>query len=102
MFAGATSLQAQITLCETGTSYIEVVDYPRAVPGMPAGNPVPGIGVATGVTDLLSAFLVSPKSAHHGPHHFAAGFAVQLPTASDDTIGSGKWSIGPAFEYEYH
>ena len=83
-------------------SYLEVVDYPRAVPGMPAGNPIPELGTATGITDLLSAFLVSPKSKHHGPHHWAAGLAVQLPTATDPTIGSEKWSIGPAVEYEYH
>lgn len=83
-------------------SYLEVVDYPRAVPGMPAGNPIPDAGSATGITDLLSAFLVSPKGKHHGPHHWAAGLAVQLPTASDPTIGSEKWSIGPAVEYEYH
>ena len=83
-------------------SYIEVVDYPRAVPGMPAGNPNPDVGEATGATDLLSAFLVSPKRKHHGPHHWAAGFAVQLPTASDPTIGSEKWCVGPAAEYEYH
>ena len=83
-------------------SYIEVVDYPRAVPGMPAGNAIPEIDSATGVTDLLSAFLVSPKRKHHGPHHWAAGLAVQLPTASDPTIGTEKWSLGPAVEYEYH
>lgn len=82
--------------------YTEVVDYPRAVPGMPAGNEFPGLGEATGVTDVLSALLISPKRKHHGPHHFAAGVAVQLPTATDDTIGSGKWSAGPAVEYEYH
>ena len=26
---------------------------------------------------------------------------MQLPTASDSTIGSGKWCVGPAVEYEY-
>ena len=82
-------------------TYIELADYARAVPGRPYGNPVPGLGAATGVTDLLTALLVSPKKAHHGPHHFALGFAAQLPTASDSTLGSGKWAAGPAVEYEY-
>jgi hypothetical protein len=26
---------------------------------------------------------------------------MQFPTASDDTLGSGKWSIGPSVDYEY-
>lgn len=86
----------------TNISYIELVDYPRAVPGRPQGNPEGEFGAATGVTDLLSAFLFSKKGPHHGPHHFAYGLATQLPTGSDDTISSGKWSLGPAIEYEYH
>ncbi len=85
-------------------SYLELADYPVAVPGQPVGNGYPGIGAATGITDLLTAFLFSPKKpAWRGdsPHHFAAGFAAQFPTASDKTLGSGKWSAGPAVEYEY-
>jgi hypothetical protein len=85
----------------TNISYIELAEYPRAVPGKPYGNPNPEPGAATGITDFLSAVLASPKKAHHGPHHFAAGFAVQLPTASDGTLGAGKWCVGPAIEYEY-
>lgn len=83
-------------------SYFEVADYPQAVPGQPAGNPLPQPGAATGIGDFLSAVLFSKKSPHHGPHHFAYGISFQLPTASDDTLGSGKWSVGPAIEYEYH
>ena len=86
----------------TNISYLEFADYPRAVPGKPYGNPVPELGAATGITDLLTAFLVSKKKVHHSPHHFSYGFAAQFPTASDDTLGSGKWSLGPAIEYEYH
>ena len=82
-------------------SYFELADYPVAVPGMPVGNVTPGPGAATGVNDLLTAFLFSKKRKHHGPHHFALGVAAQFPTASDSTLGSGKWSIGPAVEYEY-
>ena len=83
-------------------TYWEFADYPQGVPGMPVGNPDPGVESATGITDLLTAFLFSKKQAHHGPHHFSYGVSFQLPTASDKTLGSGKWALGPAVEYEYH
>jgi len=86
----------------TNISYFEVADYPVAVPGRPIGNEFPQPGSATGINDLLTAFLFSRKGVHHGPHHFSAGFAAQLPTATDGTLGSGRWSLGPALEYEYH
>ena len=82
-------------------SYFEVNQYPRAIPGQPPGNTAGGLEAADGVNDLLSAFWISKKSPHHGKHHFAPGFAMQFPTASDATLGSGKWSIGPSFDYEY-
>ena len=82
-------------------SYFEVARYARGVPGQPPGNPNPGIEPADGITDLLTAFWFSKKGAHHGKHHFSLGFAAQFPTASDKTLGSGKWSLGPSFDYEY-
>ncbi len=85
----------------TNISYLELADYPVAVPGYPPGNPEPGTGADTGINDLLSAFLFSRKGVHHGPHHFSFGFATQLPTGSGDTLSSGKYSVGPAIDYEY-
>lgn len=85
----------------TNISYIEIAAYDEAIPGMPIGNPEGVAGSATGITDLLTAFLISKKGVHHDHHHFSFGFATQIPTASDSTLGSGKWSLGPAFEYEY-
>ena len=82
-------------------SYFEVASYPRAVPGQPVGNPRPGIEPADGINDLLTAFWFSKKGPHHGKHHFAPGVAAQLPTGTADSLGSGKWSIGPSFDYEY-
>jgi hypothetical protein len=86
-------------------SYIEVADYPVQIPGLPPGNPVPdpeGTAFAdTGINDLLTAFLFSKKGGHHGPHHFGYGFSAQLPTGSGKTLSSGKYSLGPAIEYEY-
>jgi hypothetical protein len=85
----------------TNIAYVELADYPVSVPGMPIGNPEPIEGEDTGINDLLTAFLFSRQGEHHGPHHFGYGFAAQLPTGSSDTISSGKWSVGPSFEYEY-
>jgi hypothetical protein len=85
----------------TNISYLELDDYPRGVPGLPPGNPGSTSTVAaTGINDLLSAFLFSKKG-HHGPHHWGFGFATQLPTGSGDTLSSGKYSLGPAIDYEY-
>ena len=82
-------------------TYFEVAEYARGVPGQPAGNPDPGLEAADGINDVLTAFWFSKKGAHRGKHHFSLGFAAQFPTASDDTLGSGKWSLGPSFDYEY-
>ena len=85
----------------TNISYLEVADYPVGVPGLPIGNPEPGTVADTGINDLLSAFLFSKKGGHDSPHHFGFGFATQLPTGSGETLSSGKYSIGPAVDYEY-
>lgn len=82
-------------------SYFEVASYDRGVPGQPGGNPFPGVEAADGINDLLTAFWISKKGAHHGKHHFSLGMAAQFPTASADSLGSGKWSVGPSFDYEY-
>jgi hypothetical protein len=82
-------------------AYVEVADHPRAIPGQPQGNPLPEIGSATGISDLLTGFWISKQGGHHGKHHFATGIAFQLPTATSETLGSGKWSVGPSFDYEY-
>jgi hypothetical protein len=82
-------------------SYLELADYPRPIPGQPPGNSVPGFEVDTGIGDLLTAFWISRKGKHHGKHHLAWGLAAQLPTATTDALGTGKWSAGPSFDYEY-
>jgi hypothetical protein len=83
--------------------YFEINQYERGVPGQPPGNPEPAVEPANGIGDILSGFWISKRSGggHHGKHHFAPGFAMQFPTAVSDTLGSGKWAIGPSFDYEY-
>jgi len=84
-------------------SYFEVNQYPRAIPGQPIGNPSPEgqFTAADGINDLLMGFWFSKRGKHHGKHHFSVGFAAQLPTATDASLGSGKWSFGPSFDYEF-
>ena len=86
-------------------AYFEVNSYPRVIPGQPNGNPgtpdPDGIFEADGINDLILGFWFTKRGKHHGKHHLALGFAGQLPTASDETLGSGKWSAGPSFDYEF-
>ena len=82
-------------------SYFEINQYERGVPGQPPGNPQPGVEPANGIGDILSGFWFAKRGGHHGKHHFAPGFAMQFPTAASDTLGSGKWAIGPSIDYEY-
>ena len=82
-------------------SYFEVNDYPRPIPGQPPGAIFPQLEVRAGVNDLLTAFWISKKHEHHKTHHWGFGPAFQLPTATVDSLGSGKWSAGPTFDYEY-
>ena len=84
-------------------SYFEVNQYPRVIPGQPNGNPTSTVQTvaADGINDLLMGFWFAERGKAHSKHHFTVGFATQLPTATDKTLGSGKFSIGPSFDYEY-
>jgi hypothetical protein len=97
-------LESQLTLGRyqmKNISYFEINQYDRGVPGQPPGNPAPAPDPANGIGDVLSGFWFSKSGGHHGKHHFAPGFALQFPTAASDTLGSGKWAIGPSLDYEY-
>ncbi len=84
-------------------SYFEVNQYPRAIPGQPNGNPSSEgqFEAADGINDLLMGFWFSKNDKAHSKHNFSVGFATQIPTATDKSLGSGKFSIGPSFDYEY-
>ena len=60
---------------------------------------VPGDGVF-GLGDLTYAVFVTPppRSKHLV---WGLGPAFGFPTATDDRLGSGKWSLGPAFRVAY-
>ena len=71
-----------------------LIDTPGMVTGTPEiPNPVGGDG-ATGLGDINYTVFVSP--AEPGKWIWGIGPSVMMNTASDDQLGSGKWSAGPS------
>lgn len=72
---------------------IPLIDSPGEVAGTPdIPNPIPGSG-ATGLGDINYSLFFSPVK--YGKIIWGVGPSITLPTATDDQLGSGKWSIGP-------
>ena len=70
-----------------------LIDSPGMVTGTPEiPNPVPGDG-ATGLGDINYSLYVSP--AEPGKIIWGIGPSLMMDTATDDQLGSGKWSAGP-------
>ena len=72
---------------------VPLIDTPGQVAGTPEiPNPQPGDG-ATGLGDINYSLFVSPAK----PEKFiwGVGPSVMFPSASNDQLGSGKWSAGP-------
>lgn len=80
--------------------YFEAADYPRGIPGKMGSQDVQ-TEEATGITDLLTGFWLEPKTEGHSALELGYGAAFQFPTASDDSLGSGKWAAGPSIDIEY-
>jgi hypothetical protein len=55
----------------------------------------PGIGSEFGLGDVQYQGYFSPSKA--GPLTWGVGAVMQFPTATDDVLGTGKWSAGPGF-----
>ena len=78
---------------------ITLADAPGGVPGSP-GNPAPVPGErAFGLGDLVHVSFFTPESS--SSLIWGVGGALGLPTATDDVLGSGKWSAGPALRLTY-
>ena len=78
---------------------VVLADAPGGRPGSP-GNPSPVPGDQTfGLGDLTTSFLLAPHSS--GRLLWAVGVLTTLPIATDDVLGSKKWSAGPAFRVTY-
>ena len=52
---------------------------------------------ASGLGDVTASQFFSPKRPTSGGWIWGAGPVELLPTASDRTLGSGKWGLGPTF-----
>ena len=57
---------------------------------------VPGIGSQKGLGDIFLNFFFSPASPTASGIFWGVGPAMLLPTATDDLLGSEKWTLGPA------
>jgi len=60
-------------------------------------NDLPSGSSETGTGDLLQSFFFSPKEPNSFGLIWGLGPAFMLATASDETLGSEKWSAGPTF-----
>ncbi|MBQ0721054.1 MAG: neuromedin U [Gammaproteobacteria bacterium] len=65
---------------------LPVISQPAFTPG---GNRTNGIG------DVQFSAFFSPKAPTAGGWIWGVGTIAELDTASDDQLGSGKWSLGP-------
>ena len=57
---------------------------------------IPGQGSQSGLGDINSSLFFSPKKPTESGVIWGVGPVIVLPTATDDKIGSEKWSAGPA------
>ena len=58
---------------------------------------VPSGSSETGIGDVLQSFFISPKQPTSNGLIWGVGPALSLSTASEETLGSEKWSAGPTF-----
>jgi hypothetical protein len=49
----------------------------------------------TGLGDILQSFFLSPSELTERGWVWGVGPVINLPTASDDALGTGKWGLGP-------
>jgi len=78
---------------------ITVADAPGGTPGFPGNpDPIPGPKVF-GLGDLTDAVLYTSRA--KSGLMWGAGIALNIPIATDDNLGSGKWQAGPALRLGY-
>ncbi len=70
---------------------VSVDGFIEGTPDIPQG--APGIERKTGLGDINYSLFFSPSDSS-GPI-WGVGPSLSMPTASDDQLGSGKWSAGP-------
>jgi hypothetical protein len=65
------------------------------VPVISQDDVVPGGGSHSGLGDVLQSLFFSPKTPTASGWIRGVGPALSLPSASDDALGTEKWSAGP-------
>jgi len=65
------------------------------VPVLSQEDVIPGTGSQSGLGDTLQSLFFSPKALTASGWTWGAGPALLLRTASDDLLGTEKWSAGP-------
>lgn len=76
---------------------ITLADAPGGTPAFP-GDPSQSSNKA-GLSDLLHASFYTPDTS--GQFIWGVGINMSLPTATDESLGSGKWAAGPAIRLTY-
>jgi len=71
---------------------IPLIDAPGGVPLQGIPNPIPGPR-EFGLGDINYSMFLSPNDS--GAVTWGVGPTINLPTATDSQLGSGKWSAGP-------
>lgn len=72
-----------------------IIYLPDLAPGLDAiANDPQGSDGSFGLGDINQTFYFSPAAA--GPVIWGVGPSLTVPTATDDSLGSEKWSAGPA------
>ncbi|MDX2417028.1 MAG: hypothetical protein QNK19_06165 [Xanthomonadales bacterium] len=76
---------------------VPLVDAPGGIPGLPS-NPGVGdpseTGSTSGLGDINYSLFLNPLETR-GKLIWGLGGSITAPTATDDRLGSGKWSAGP-------
>lgn len=65
------------------------------LPVISQDNVVPREGSQSGIGDVVQSVFFSPKQPTGNGWIWGAGPVALLPTASEDTLGSEKWGLGP-------
>lgn len=73
---------------------IPIIDISGTVIGRPQLPNPEGAADATGLGDI--SYTVAVEARKMKPVSVAAGLSATFPTATEDALGSGKWSAGPA------
>jgi len=75
---------------------VTLADAPGGTPAFPGDS---SIGQKAGLSDLAHASFVTPTRS--GNFIWGVGGILTMPTATDDSLGSGKWAAGPAIRFTY-